>query len=256
MKLIEFIAPVESMRGSFSPKQKLLYAENNNPAYEAPIGRNYARNYNPIFVGAKKASSGLKYFACKTKSATLISPASKLRMALLGAAGAIYAVITANQESADFAKLYAWYEAKLAQGVRGSLRKLATEHIMSEVKLHKTNIVFTTGGGPAVPFGILNPWYNAEQSSGYEISSDTIVKFWMQLAPNAIEFTIDGNRGIAKTGMIFSYLASTPINVLNLEVDGPAETVIYDEKTVQLNGANVGADDAVTANAAYTTATE
>lgn len=258
MKRIEFIAPVESMRGSFSPKQTLLYADNNNPAYEAPVGRNYARNYNPIFVGAKKASSGLKYFACKTKSATLISPASKLRMALLGAAGAIYAVITRNQESEDFAKLYAWYEAKLAQGVRGSLRKLATDHIMSEVNLHKQNIIFTTAGGPAVPFGLKNPWHDGTQTAGYAISSDVVVKFWKQLAANAITFTVDGAEGIAKTGMIFQTLIdeTSYINVLGLTASDDHESLVqYKGQDVLNNGAEITTGEAVQA-LAYTTATE
>lgn len=257
MKRIEFIAPVESMRGSFSPKQTLLYAENNNPAFDAPVGRQYARNYSPIFIGAKRAASGLKYFAAKTKSATLISPASKLKMALLGAAGAIYAVITADKESADFAKLYAWYEAKLAQDVKGSLRKLATDHIMSEIKLHKQSIVFTTGGGPAVPFGILNPWYAGTQSEGYEISSEVIVKFWMQLAPNPIKFTVDGAEGIAKTGMtFFDLLNANSINILGLSND--AETSISDihimlNDEYLLNGENYVLDSDVIGQIDYTT---
>lgn len=258
MKRIEFIAPVESMRGSFSPKQTLLYAENNNPAYEAPIGRNYARNYNPIFVGAKKAASGLKYFSCKTKTATLISPTSKLRMALLGAAGAIFAVITADKESADFAKLYAWYEAKLAQGVRGSLRKLASEHIMSEVKLHKQSIIFTTAGGPAIPFGLYNPWYDGMQTEGYEISSDVIVKFWNQLCSNPIKFTVDGAEGIAKAGMDFGNLTDTgraAINILGIGVDGD-DNVILNGAAVVLGETEQTASDTIVANAAYTTATE
>ena len=57
MKRIEFISPVEAMRGNLSrTKQTLLYAENDNPAWDAPVDkRSYARNYQPIFVGAKVA---------------------------------------------------------------------------------------------------------------------------------------------------------------------------------------------------------
>lgn len=259
MKRIEFIAPVESMRGSFSPKQTLLYAENNNPAYEAPIGRQYARNYSPIFVGAKRASSGLKYFAAKTKSATLISPASKLRMALLGAAGAIYAVITRNPESADYAKLYAWYEAKLAQGVRGSLRKLASDHIMTEINRHSPSIIFTTGGGPTVPFGILNPWNGEGESAGYEISSDVLVKFWLQLAPNALVFTVDGQVGIAKSGQSFSNICATEarayMNVLGLE-SATGDYVTLDGKNIVLGEVFIEEADEIVANGRYLTTDE
>lgn len=43
MKRIEFIAPVEAMRGNLSGKQDLLYVENDNKAYEGPVGQTQLR---------------------------------------------------------------------------------------------------------------------------------------------------------------------------------------------------------------------
>ena len=54
MKRIEFIAPVESMRGNLSGNQSLEYALNNNPAYDAPDGVQYARNYQPRLAPIKR----------------------------------------------------------------------------------------------------------------------------------------------------------------------------------------------------------
>ena len=92
MKRIEFIAPVEAMRGNLSGKQELEYPLNENPAFYAPTGKHYATNYQPRFIGAKRASDNLKYFAIRTKSAVNMTTNSILAMAALGAAGAIIGV--------------------------------------------------------------------------------------------------------------------------------------------------------------------
>lgn len=84
MKRIEFIAPVEAIRGNMSGKQTLQYAENNNPAFDAPEGRQYARNYTPRYIGHRRAKDGLVYFSVKRKAATKIDATSKITMAALG----------------------------------------------------------------------------------------------------------------------------------------------------------------------------
>lgn len=84
MKRIEFIAPVEALRGNMSGKQTLVYAQNDNPAFDAPEGRQYARNYKPRYIGYRRAKDGRVYFGVKTKSATKVDAASKITMAALG----------------------------------------------------------------------------------------------------------------------------------------------------------------------------
>lgn len=84
MKRIEFIAPVEALRGNMSGKQTLVYAQNDNPAYDAPEGRQYARNYKPRYIGYRRAKDGAVYFGVKRKSATMVDAASKITMAALG----------------------------------------------------------------------------------------------------------------------------------------------------------------------------
>lgn len=84
MKRIEFIAPVEALRGNMSGSQTLVYAQNDNPAYDAPEGRQYARNYKPRYIGFRRAKDGAVYFGVKRKTATKINRASKITMAALG----------------------------------------------------------------------------------------------------------------------------------------------------------------------------
>lgn len=84
MKRIEFIAPVEALRGNMSGSQKLVYALNDNPAYEAPDGRQYARNYKPRYIGFRRAKDGAVYFGVKRKSATKVDAAARITMAALG----------------------------------------------------------------------------------------------------------------------------------------------------------------------------
>lgn len=263
MKRIEFIAPVESMRGSFSPKQTLLYAENNNPAFDAPVGRQYARNYSPIFIGAKRAATGLKYFAAKTKSATFIKPETKMNMAVQGGTGAIIAAILLLAEtpaSMYYRAQQAWKNSKTTN----SFRKFLDEYVryMLQNKLYAVNIGRDDNSDIVY---VQNPWYvryRAETIYVPLISAETLVKFWMYLAKgdnNAapITFTVDGMKGIAVTGLDFGNIIDSGyhINVLNIAAD-ENDVVLYNEAEVQLNGTTQTSTTQIVANAAYTTAEE
>ena len=96
-KIIAPSFPIEEIRGKLAGSQKLEYAENNNPAYDSPLGkRNYARNYKTCIIACKRASDGKQYFQIKTKSAIGMTAKSKKRMAILGGAGAVYNVVVAD----------------------------------------------------------------------------------------------------------------------------------------------------------------
>lgn len=93
MRRIEFIAPVEAMRGNLSGKQVLKYAENMNPAWDAPNGKQFAKNYRPRYLGAKRAASGLTYFATKVKSAVILNDAARRRQAALGCVASLISAL-------------------------------------------------------------------------------------------------------------------------------------------------------------------
>lgn len=227
MKRIEFIAPVESMRGNLSGKQELQYAENNNPAFEAPSGRQYARNYQPRFIGAKRASDNLKYFAVKTKAATLVSPANKLNMALMGGVGAIFAAIL--EAPTMRARLeYAWKEYfHSTKSFRAFMNVYLRDMLSRKAKAIQ---IGHDAQGDIITVG--NPW-NASSIASYipAISNEVLVKFWLQLgaveggaAP--IYFTVEGKKGIGFEGLKWESETFGKINVLGLdaiEVGGVGE---------------------------------
>ena len=83
------------MRGNLSGKQELKYAENENPAYEAPNGSQSAHNYQPRFIGAKRSKDGLKYFAVRTKQTAVLNSKTRSQMGLLGCIAAIKSAVMA-----------------------------------------------------------------------------------------------------------------------------------------------------------------
>lgn len=195
MKRIEFIAPVEAMRGNLSGKQTLVYAENDNPAYDAPVGRQYARNYRPSFIGAKRASDGRKYFSVKTKSATLITTASKKRMAILGAAGAVYGAILANKASATYIALVALFQKQNADLRAKGMRKYFCDWAFNSLATKSQFISIPDLSIPAgAPVTMNNPWFSGIQTSGIEVSNEVLVKFWGILSPGGVYVTINGEK--------------------------------------------------------------
>lgn len=216
MKRIEFIAPVESMRGNLSGNQVLEYAENNNPAFEAPTGVQYARNYQPRFIGAKRSATGKKYFQIKTKSATKVNAGSKLKMALLGGTGAVRAAILGN--ATYRALLETIYAAAKAAGQTSAktIQKFAYD-VIYEALLSKSVMISFYGSG-ASALNIQNPWVYTTQMGGQSITIKNyiLVKFWPQLANNPLVFTIDGLKGVAHSGDTWQNVISRRYNVLGV----------------------------------------
>ena len=219
MKRIDFIAPVEAMRGNLSGKQNLKYALNDNPAYDGPVGeKNYARNYTNRFIGAKRASDGLKYFSVRTKTCNHLTVKAKKAMALMGGVGAIIASILRTKSSAIYTGIYAQWVAIQELGDKRSFRQYLDDHIRPVLAAKGENILFT---GPQSPVTVKNPWFDGSQTTGAEVTQVILVKFWGELAPNGIYFTVGGQTGIAKSGMDFSTLiiSDNPMNVLGLSTE-------------------------------------
>lgn len=218
MKRIEFISPVEAMRGNLSrTKQTLLYAENDNPAWDAPVDkRSYARNYQPIFVGAKVAKSGRKYFAIKTKTAITITAAAKVRMALLAVSSEIANIL--DKDLRVIASLQELYAANHPVG--WSYKRWMMNYIRQGLSA-KTAITFPGYEQLAAVF-VKNPYINTTQpSSAIDISefypTELLVKFWMQLANDPILFKVGDLTGIAHRDETFGSIIDSHYNVLMLE---------------------------------------
>ena len=257
MKLIEFIAPVSSMRGNLSGNQILQYAENNNPAFDAPTGRQYAKNYQPRFIGAKRSKDGMTYFATKTKSATLISAESLERMALLGGAAAWYNAAIKNMELYPAMQLF-WRAVKDSYPTY-TFRKLMMQMFRQCLQAHEANVAFTVSGSTTLA---ANPWFVGATGIASPISQDVLVKFWLQLGTNATNdtpgyFYVAGRKGImlesSGEGHSFDYLIDThpSYNVLGLTKDTEEPLVMLDGAYLIYEGVGVDPGDDVIRDAEY-----
>lgn len=249
MQRLEFIAPVEAMRGNLSGNQDLVYPTNDNKAYESPVGSiNYARNYAARFIGAKIAKSGLKYFAVRTKSATHLTAASKHAMALLGGCGAIYAAIV-NNPTKKAAVMAVWEKCRQL-GDTMSFRAYVMEQIRWQLEGHAVQINFIRAGVVAT---VDNPWGKMSGDLDITISPATRIKFWTELKNNGILFTIDGNVGITDDENVFENIVSSNYNVLNLTIE--QSTVRFGGLIVRTsNGTAVDPEETtISANEKFTT---
>lgn len=242
MKKIEFIAPVASMRGNLSGGQKLQYAENNNPAFDAPTGRQYAKNYQPRFVGAKRSKDGMTYFATKTKAATLINAESLERMALLGGAAAWYNAAIKNMELYPAMQLF-WRSVKDSYPTY-TFRKFMMQNFRQCLQAHEQNVAFTVSGSTTLA---ANPWFVGATGIASPISKDVLVKFWLQLGTDANDgtpgyFYVAGRRGIMleDSNLDFSGIVeNSTVNVLGLSKDPNDPLVMLDGAYLIYEGAGV-----------------
>lgn len=216
MKRIEFIAPVESMRGNLSGAQKLQYPTDNQGAYEGPAGAvNYARNYSPRFIGAKIAKSGKKYFSVRTKTANHLTVKSKQAMALMGGTGAIVASILRDKTAEIYTNLYgAWVKAQELGGSTSTFRQFLSGSIR-RMLIQKSATYHVQVG----EFGqdIDNPWNTTKPNPNVSISQAILVKFWGELAAKAIVIDVEGLKLIAHSGDTFQNVIESGYNVMNLK---------------------------------------
>lgn len=108
-KKIVMIAPFDVLTGNLSGQQKLEYAENNNPAYEAPNGSMGARNYKTRYVGARRAD-GTTYFSVRQKNTAVLNGKTRIAMGLT----AVTALIISSCKKAQTSSSYSWAKIQKA----------------------------------------------------------------------------------------------------------------------------------------------
>lgn len=278
MKVIEFIAPVEAMRGNLSGKQDgLVYPASDNKAYESPIGSvNYAKNYRPSFIGAKRAKDGLKYFSVKTKTAIHLTAKSKRQMALLGGAGACFAAIMNNETQKAHVELAYIYAKNL-----GETAKTLREYLMGKIIKslgRRRNVLFT------LPYNVLgdevtisNPWIEiGEIGTRCEVDGVVLDRFYTELGPVGTfkaSLVADDVQyhfyAVAGKTCAQTYTAGTNIlNVFGSDGVGEGALAVQDGtlkvrlgeslsyNNVTLEGTPVSGTDQISADATYAVATE
>lgn len=218
-KKVIMTAPFEALTGNLSGAQNLEYAQNNNPAFDAPNGVQYARNYKTRYIGARRSSNGLVYFQVRTKSATKISNRSKFVMALLGGTGACRAAIMKNETI--MATLDPLFVKAKAAGVTTAktISKWIYDVVYEGLNLKRSAFTFMVPGEGTTY--IRNPWVFTASSGAIAItiSKSVLAKFWMELATNPLEFNVNGMKGVAHSGDTFNQdIIPSAYNVLGLSL--------------------------------------
>lgn len=262
MRGIEFLAPVEAMRGNLSGNQVLDYPTNDNSAWDAPAGRtSYARNYQTRYVGAKRSSTGLKYFSVRTKSAVANTALTRLQQAALGASRVIY-----EQLAADIANVQVFVEiAKNSGGRFKTLSGCICDYIIRGLKQRGNSFVI---GSPMATAAnkvvVANPWASAAPPVGAKtvtIPQEMFIKFFPELTNSEGTYGyvyLYGVRAIG--GSLFFESLSTTYYGEKLNVWGVTQMTISGTDYAQVdnmfllkNGEYVTMDDDVTIGATYTT---
>lgn len=218
MRKIEFIAPVEAMRGNLSGDQKLTYPTQNNAAWDAPEGkRSYATNYRPTYIGAKRAADGKTFFATKRRQAVKMSDAVKLQMAVLSSSSVIANILMTNLTV--LSGLEARYEQTAPEG--WSFKRWIMDSIKDALR-NKQHFAFM--GTSLGALFVKNPYLSTQAPAGgtsidSDYPKDLLSKFWMQLADNPIRFKIGSQIGIAYAQEDWDSLVTTNHNILGLTVE-------------------------------------
>jgi hypothetical protein len=255
-KRIEFIAPVEYVRGNLSGKQDLVYPSSNNRAFEAPQGKvNYARNYRPSYIGAKRSSDGLNFFSVRTKNAVNITSSSKRTMAVNGASFGLTSKILADEVTAT--ALNTQMRAAIQAGqFSGNLRQFVYFYFHQMISNYAASIRIDFLGG--LVNILYNPWMS-DQEVDYAPTKDVLVKFWTSLHTGGITFKVNNLTGIAEEGYTFDDVyGNANVNVLGLTIQEIGEkTYIKMGDLYLLNpaGNHVELEDAVIADGKYKTTT-
>lgn len=210
-KKVFMISPFEALTGNLSGNQNLQYAENNNPAYEAPNGTQYARNYRTRYVGARRGKDGLVYFQVKQTTATVLSASSRRAMAIIGVTAAIRSALM-SAHAADYASMQRAFDYLKAQSLlpagQDTFKKWFDANVKQMLVYKRATWSFNQA---SISFTLNNP-YALSSSSALVIKTSTWVKFasnfaFRQGASGGYYFTIDGVQFFA------NYISATPTNV-------------------------------------------
>lgn len=252
---IRFIEPIDSISGDLGQKQKLLYAQRNNSAWDAPRNvRNSARNYKTTYVGLYRKNSGKKYFAVRKRSTFHSTPAAIKNMALMGAANACAVIIQGNLSIlTQLNTLYAQYRA---QGGGYNFRQWIVMHIQPEIEANDWNLVISAGG-TTVNCGI-NPFTGASDS--LDISDNIFVKFGEVINPSFYPFFVNDVKALSMMdgGMppFVQWIPNNRLNTLNLSTETTAGTTYVKQGSMYLldgDGHYVTAGQSISVASRYTT---
>lgn len=268
-KRIIMIPPFDVLTGNLSGKQDLKYAENDNPAYEAPNGSQSARNYTTRYVGARRAD-GKTYFSIKTKSTTVLNGVTRLQMALTGSIAAIRSAVMALPAAGSGRKpwdtiqaAYEYYKNENpGEKDAKSLQAYFDARVRPMLINKRTSIEFNAHPGG---YTLTNPFALAS-SSALQIKQSIWVKFadlfmYEGNTRGGYHFTIDGKTFVASNVTGGDLWLNLPgegtrvapnyvVMVTGIAVQG-AGAVLYNDQPVYLGSTAVQGSDVVDAGGKY-----
>lgn len=173
MKRIEYISPVDYIRGNISGRQSLTYGEGETRAYGAPSGEKTAANgYQPRLV-AKVAHLyepwRIKYFQVRTRSSINMTAAMRHNLALMGGVGALVGWLLRHKESEIYAACLA------ACPKHCSVRQLVSPALRAG--LDQKSAIITIADGVT----IVNPWVSSE-TPNVPVTAEVLAKFSSELS--------------------------------------------------------------------------
>lgn len=175
MKRIEFLAPVEAMRGNLSGNQKLVY-DGDKRAYDVTGGGKVAaQNYDNRYIGAKRVRTNLKYFSLKSKSTTDLGENSRLAMAAFGGACSLakYALTTLSILSSLQQIFIAKQLAKVIPATM-KIRNWVQTEVYPMLKTSQASVTISEGETSVT---INNPWITGGTGTDVTIPADILAKF-------------------------------------------------------------------------------
>lgn len=185
-KRVRLAYPYDMIGGRMLPKQKLVYAENDNPVWNAPEGKQFARNYKPNIVMRYSDKAEKQTFFIKTKSSVDNTELGRLRMARFGGAQAIVNAIKKNPTL--LASIYERYAT-----VKDNFKSFDSYLAKAAAKAVKEKSATVNYTGYPVSGSVVkvhNPWVEGGTGTYITISMDVLVKFAPYLCNLSV--TVDG----------------------------------------------------------------
>lgn len=225
---LRMIAPFDVLTGNISGTRKLKYNDKMNPAWDAPDGQQYARNYKPRYIGIYRAKTGKTTFSVKEKTSTTLNAASRRRMAAMGGTCGMYGtpggwrfpltVMTRAQQVFQFLR---------ERDPELTYRKCFFAALYNGL-INKQEVITIEGAaGVYDDFQVGNPWAEGPAVTPMGLINDEIFfKFFEQLAPYGSSYTLDGKKAYYYSGWSWYEVAnSVKLNTI------PITTTVIGENT-------------------------
>lgn len=152
MKRIQYMAPVDWMRGKLSGNQLLTY--DTHSAYDTPTGDVVAAdNYQPRLIAKVKGAftpRKIRFFQVRTRTSVNMTAAAKRNLALMGGVGALFGSLVSDKSSA----IYVAVSALCPNGM--TLRAFLAPILRAALAAKLPQIEIADG------VAIVNPWVSRD----------------------------------------------------------------------------------------------